>query len=212
MPSSSSSSLSSSLKRQQQQPHFKEPLKVFSTSKIKNRALVQTQCSHVHKNLQQCYTKIWYGQPYCKKHLKNVCKLEIRCSNIKNAGNGLFASDGSHGKDDIVFKKGDKIVEYVGELISKNELDKRYAKNEMAVYTIALSKDWYIDSGWLRGAGAFCNDARKNEKHTTFKNNARFSVNTKNKTCSIKALCNIYNNEEIFCDYSNSYWSGRCLL
>jgi len=55
------------------------------------------------------------------------------------------------------FKKGNKIVEYFGEIISKKEEMKRYKKDEVAPYATRLHNGLLIDSALERGVGSIVN-------------------------------------------------------
>src|SRR4051812_13914781 len=122
--------------------------------------------------------------------------LEIQCSSIKAAGRGLFTL--------WKRKRRDVIVEYQGETIDKKELDRRYSPaNFLAVYSLAVTADCFIDSACWRSIGAYANGSCKGTLP-----NARFKINLGSRTVRIVATKIIPAGREIFVSYGRSYWNG----
>ena len=88
-----------------------------------NHKLESIQCEAAKSNCHQCKNHTAIGQTYCHVHRRTILKLQIKQSTISEAGKGLFAV--GKGKE-IVFKTGQRICLYNGELIYVNELLRRY--------------------------------------------------------------------------------------
>ena len=127
--------------------------------------------------------------------------MKIKQSSIPALGKGLFAYDATKNANDIIFKKGEQIINYLGHHIDIDELNRRY-DHYTAPYAIQLKRNDYIDAADKRGIGSLIN-------HTNNKNksNAEFiSVyNTRPQEIKIRATKNITNNEEIFVNYGAEY-------
>ena len=117
---------------------------------------------------------------------------------IPNAGKGLFVFNPSVAPNDIVFRKGDKICNYNGELIDETELNRRYG-DTTAPYAIELQKKQYSDAAIVRGLGSMLNH------NTKAKTNVRFSIKRDNSDITIIASKNIRNNTELFVHYGKNY-------
>jgi hypothetical protein len=123
-------------------------------------------------------------------------KLRIKRSELLNSGLGLFAMDPMNSDDHtVLFKKGDTIIEYAGEIIDIEELENRY-DNKTAPYTVQISKNVFEDGAAVRGVGTLANT---NPRH----NNAKLSIYRGKAT--LKATKNIYNGDEIYLSYGRSY-------
>ena len=154
--------------------------------------LICSQCIEIKKDGNRCKRKTCIGVPVCHQHLESKYKLKIKKSSIPNAGKGLFVFD-KFAENDIIFKKGDKIISYEGELINLQQLNKRYG-DYTAPYALNIDKNNYRDASLKRGVGSLGNTNNK-------RNNVKLSANTKNKTAFLKATKNIRNGSEIFISY-----------
>lgn len=129
--------------------------------------------------------------------------LSTRKSNIPNAGQGLFADDPAAGANSVIFKKGDWLCPYVGELISQATLDQRYGKGTQteAPYAAKVEgNNLYVDAARVRGWGAFANNPIKRNKP-----NAEFYVREEHNqgyTLWLAAAVDIKNGKEILLDYN----------
>ena len=162
-----------------------------------NHKLESVQCEAVKQNCQQCKNHTVIGQTYCHVHRKSILKLQIKKSNIVNGGKGLFAI----GKD-IVFKPGQRICLYNGELINVEELLRRYG-DDTAPYGIQLhnknGEAVYEDGAIERGVGTLANHSKNKSKI-----NARLSISKENRAQLI-AIKNIRFGQEILVDYGPDY-------
>lgn len=122
--------------------------------------------------------------------------LEVKTSGIPKAGKGLFT------KRDI--KKGERVIEYLGEIITDKECNKRAEKDQYG-YVFYISKKKCIDAHHTPEAMArYANDARGLVKVKDVKNNACYEV-WKNRGW-ITAEKNIVAGSEIFVSYGAEYW------
>lgn len=122
--------------------------------------------------------------------------VEVKESTIPGAGKGLFAK--------CDFKKGDLIVEYLGEIITEKELDRR-AENDEYGYAFYISKRKCIDAFHLPNALArYANDAKGTTKIRGLRNNSEF--HTIKRRGWIVAKNNIKAGREILVDYGADYW------
>eukprot|EP01031_Cornospumella_fuschlensis_P027632 gene27632-33370_t len=155
-----------------------------------------TQCTGTTKQGARC--KCIIGFEYCPAHMASTLKLAIRDSTLAGAGKGrLFAFDRAAGPDDVVFRDGDRIAKYNGQLINAQELEERYG-GYTAPYGVKVNAREAIDCACKRGVGAL-----GNTRPTA--NNATLSVNTRDKTASVKASRTIRNGQEIFISYGRAY-------
>ncbi len=122
--------------------------------------------------------------------------LEVKRSKIPKAGKGLFT------KRDI--KKGERIVEYLGEIITDKECNKR-AENDQYGYVFYINKQKCIDAHHDTEALArYANDAKGLIKIKGINNNSSYEV-WKNRGW-ITAEKNIKAGSEIFVSYGAEYW------
>ena len=87
-------------------------------------------------------------------------------------------------------KKGDHLIDYFGELLSAEIIEKRYPKRDVGVYCLALSSSLFIDSALVRGVGASANASKRG-----LKPNARFVVDVRSNSARIEATRRIDANE-----------------
>ena len=164
-----------------------------------NGKLHSMQCEAVKSNAQRCKNHTVIGQTYCHIHRKKMLHLQIKKSTIQDAGQGLFAY-GEEGK--IIFKKGERICMYNGQLLNNLELLRRY-REETAPYAIELHKKdgeaQYEDAATRRGLGSLANHSRNKSKI-----NARLSIGWGNRAQLI-ATKNIRSGVEILVDYGPDY-------
>ena len=164
-----------------------------------NGKLQSIQCEAVKSNAQRCKNHTVIGQTYCHAHRKKMLHLQIKKSTIPGAGQGLFAA-GDEGK--IIFKTGDRICMYNGQLLNDLELLRRY-REETAPYAIELHKKdgevQYEDAATRRGIGSLANHSRNKSKI-----NARLSI-SRNNRAQLIATKNIRSGAEILVDYGPDY-------
>lgn len=153
-------------------------------------------CISTNTNGSRCKLRSCIGTPYCWIHLLYIKHLRIKYSTNPRAGKGLFVMSKQHDDNEIVFRNGDIIIEYGGEIITNNALDNRYG-DYTAPYAIRHGNR-IEDGACIRGAGTVINHA------PTAQANARFSL-SRNGQFRIIATKNIRNNREIFCNYGRNY-------
>ena len=121
--------------------------------------------------------------------------LYFKCSQIENAGDGLYTA--------IDIFKGETISLFKGEILTDIEAEKRVElKNDQ--YFISLLDGSIMDSMHTHCFAKYANDA-EGLGITSFKNNAEITLDEDDEVC-IKATKTISSGEEIFCSYGKSYW------
>ena len=176
---------------------------MYFTFKINNETLFRAklhsiQCEANTKAGIRCKRKCVIGSPFCNVHLKYDHDLQIKKSLIPNAGKGLFAID-PHDKNghEVIFKKGDTIANYNGEIIDRNELINRYGDGEeTAPYAIQISQNRFEDASIIRGIGSLAN-TKANHNNSTISLSRGFA--------RLKATKNIRNGDEIYLSYGRAY-------
>ncbi|MCW3084349.1 MAG: hypothetical protein JWP12_1715 [Bacteroidetes bacterium] len=122
--------------------------------------------------------------------------LAVKKSTIPNSGKGLFT------KRDV--KKGERIVEYLGEVITEAELDIR-AEKDIYGYAFYISKKKCVDAYYTPDELArYANDAKGITRIPGLNNNCSYEI-WKNRGW-IKAEKNIKAGDEIFVSYGHEYW------
>ena len=120
----------------------------------------------------------------------------VKKSSLPGAGKGLYT------KRDI--KKGERIVEYLGEIVTEAELDRR-AEKDIYGYAFYISKKKCIDAYFTpKELARYANDAKGLTKIKGVNNNCCYVV-YKNSGW-IKAEKNIQAGSEIFVAYGAEYW------
>jgi hypothetical protein len=162
--------------------------------------LITERCIHVNQtNGRQCSRKVVIGVNRCFQHRGD---LKVKPSLIPDAGKGVFAYDKeSPNSNDIVYRPHDKIIDYLGERINKDELNKRYGDDKnTAPYGLKINNNLFIDAATRRGIASLVNKPPPRNQP-----NARLSVNTTTHNATLKATKNIRNNQEILTSYGNNY-------
>ncbi|MFN5867559.1 MAG: SET domain-containing protein [Candidatus Kapaibacterium sp.] len=98
---------------------------------------ITAQCAFEQKG-KKCTRKTTLTHPYCARHTKELLGVEVRPSQIRAAGLGLWAT-----RD---FPKGAHLFNYEGERLKTREYDERYADEAMGVYGIKLTSRTVIDA------------------------------------------------------------------
>lgn len=154
------------------------------------------RCTYINpENNKRCKLTLGIYPRFCYLHSTLIENLFIKKSQVKNAGNGLYA--GPYG-----FKKEDIIGEYSLPWMKgtwKRILERKDEANTSYVLCSTKNKCWDgldKNSTIIRNA----NDAHGSK----FKNNAFFLE--KNKRIFMVASKTIKPNEEIFCDYGEEYF------
>lgn len=155
----------------------------------------------------------------CDRHLRELYGLEIRPSEKK--GLGLFAIR--------PFRKGERVSQFGGELISTEELGARLKDpgRDTAFYAVAICGHHSVvrDELLARSPAAYANDSvdvralylrvLKGEFWATayrieaIESRANARVNRKHQ---LKAMRDIEAGEEITWNYGHSYWQGNNVI
>lgn len=122
--------------------------------------------------------------------------LYVKKSQLPGAGKGLFT--------DSFIRKGSRIVEYTGDIITFKEYDQRVQKNHYG-YLLYINKDHCIDAyGHPEALARYANDADGLFRKKGLFNNSKYEIiGTRG---FIVAFRNIPAGSEIFVGYGKSYW------
>ncbi len=138
--------------------------------------------------------------------------LRVKKSNIPNGGLGLYADKPGAKEGEIVFRPKEKICDYTGKIVSKEQLDRKYGPGDetVAPYALALGNGDYVDPYKSNhGVGRYANSYHK----TRFYQNAKFKTYPRrNKGVGkavIKAKDPIRQGDEIFVKYGRGYWKPK---
>jgi SET domain-containing protein len=122
--------------------------------------------------------------------------LTVKTSQLPNSGKGLFTT--------TAIKKGEKVIEYEGEIIDWKEYEKRVELNKDG-YLFFINKKRCIDAfNTPQHKARFANDAAGLGRVKGLKNNCVYDI--EGDKCFIVATKNIAAGEEIFVSYSKEYW------
>ncbi len=122
--------------------------------------------------------------------------LTVKTSQLPNSGKGLFTT--------TAIKKGEKVIEYEGEIIDWKEYEKRVELNKDG-YLFFINKKRCIDAfNTPQHKARFANDAAGLGRVKGLKNNCVYDI--EGDKCFIVATKNISAGEEIFVSYSKEYW------
>lgn len=157
------------------------------------------QCEATVASGAQCKARVCIGLPFCHAHSKSILHLRIGPSLIEGAGKGLFAFGGRGATHDtIVFRPRDHVVEYMGELITRDELYDLYGDHN-AHYSVAIDGTWAVSAEQHRGIGSTANHGNNRVA------NCRLSANTRERKVSIKATKIIRHGDELLANYGNDF-------
>jgi uncharacterized protein len=122
--------------------------------------------------------------------------LLVKTSRLPKAGKGLFTTK--------AIKKGQKVIEYKGEIINWAQYKERVTRNEDG-YLFYISKKRCIDAyPTPQYKARYANDAEGLSRIQGVKNNCEYEVF--DQRCFIVARRDIKAGEEIFVDYTKEYW------
>jgi SET domain-containing protein len=125
-----------------------------------------------------------------------LMSLIVKKSGLPKAGKGLFTSK--------AIKKGQKIIEYRGEIINWKEYGKRVKENKDG-YLFFISNELCIDAyPTPQYKARYANDAAGLSRMKGIRNNAVYEI--VDDKCYIVATRDIKPGEEIFVDYTKEYW------
>lgn len=123
--------------------------------------------------------------------------LYVKRSLLPGAGRGLFTK--------VPIKKGTRIVEYKGEVMTWKEVEKMADYRNGYVFYFNLK---YVIDAWRtkKSVAHFANDAAGIVRVKGLKNNSEYK--TKGKRCFITAVEDIPARAEILVDYGREYWQA----
>lgn len=124
--------------------------------------------------------------------------LKIKKSQIPNSGKGLFTTK--------KIKKGERVIEYLGEIINWKEYLKRVERDEDG-YLFFISRSKCIDAyNTPQHMARYANDAAGINKVKGITNNCVYEI--EDNKCFIVAKKDISAGSEIFVSYSKEYWDS----
>jgi hypothetical protein len=178
--------------------------KYFIDDKIQfSCRLKSIKCEAKNTNGHQCKKQSVIGTPLCWIHLLHQKHLRIKPSRY---GQGLFASDPKKGENAVVFRRGQTIIEYGGDVIDETELIRRY-DGFTAPYGVGIGSrngdNIYKDGACNRGIGGLANHRSASQRP-----NAHFGF-TRNNVLVLIADEPIKNNREIFINYNKGHKGRR---
>ncbi len=121
-------------------------------------------------------------------------QLYKKRSTIPGAGKGLFTKK--------PIRKGARIVEYLGEILTWKEVEKM--ADERNGYVFYFTQKYVIDAWKHKGFAHFANDAKGIGRIKGIHNNSEYA--TEGKRCYIEATEDIPARSEIFVGYGVEYW------
>ena len=167
--------------------------------------LSSERCIERNKSGRQCTRKTVMGVKRCWQHLK--LHWSLRIGPAGRMGLGVFAVGKTNDPNEIVFKHGEMISDYLGEIITEAENDRRYGSNT-SPYGYDTGRGYIIDSACRRGVGALFNHkpaGRANaDFYITYINIPNQGYNQIERLIII-AKKDIKNGEQIFVPYGGDY-------
>lgn len=151
---------------------------------------------------QRCSRITCIGTPLCWSHMLKEYQLKIMPSTVPAAGKGLFAWHPTSDANIILFRQGDVLLEYEGEMISRAELDRRYDEEDeehVAPYAYGAG-NFVVDAACERGAGSLINHSDQARNI-----NCKFVYDPRTAILSVVATKNIRNGHELFMNYGEGY-------
>lgn len=123
--------------------------------------------------------------------------LYIKKSHLPGAGRGLFTK--------VPIRKGTRIVEYKGEIMTWKDVEKMPDWRNGYVFYFNLK---YVIDAWKtkKSVAHFANDAEGIVRVKGLKNNAEYT--TEGKRCYITASTDIPKGSEILVEYGKEYWQA----
>lgn len=99
---------------------------------------------------RQCARRSCIGAPFCWTHARKLAGVQVR--DVPGMGKGVVAAR--------AFRKGEFILPYMGEVLSKAEYERRYVtgnQDSVAEYVIVDGADRHVDAACTRFLGGIVN-------------------------------------------------------
>jgi hypothetical protein len=158
------------------------------------------RCRAYKKNQRRCSRITCKYADYCYQHTKKEKGLQVKNSNIPNAGLGLFATKR--------FKKGEKIADFGGVLVPYSTY-----QSDPSGYGIHINKNKILDSKSTQsGLARYANNCRGvvTRRGSCKGNNSRIVVNTRQKSASLRATSSIASGREVYpSGYSRAFFRSN---
>ena len=168
--------------------------------------LRRAKCCALKKNGTPCSRRVVQGIFVCFQHVTKIFRIRIDQSGIvfnNKRMQGLFACDPTRSKNSILFRKGDEICPYFGEILTKTQLDNRYPGDVTAPYALRINNNKFIDSACFMSIGAKGN--KPPTGRSAMANASLLEVTGNTDIGRIVAKKNIRNGSEIFLSYGRTY-------
>ena len=152
------------------------------------------QCTATSKSGNRCRNRTCRGE-LCWQHLRRDSGLRVKQSQIAAAGMGLWTTRR--------FKPNEKIGNYTGERLTKQQMLARYPNNKRGEYVLCPNNGFCIDGKKTNSSSIrFANNSKGNSQ---LKNNAVFKQGSDVLRAGPQG---IPANREIFVSYGSDYWKG----
>lgn len=161
----------------------------------------------------KCKRRVIFTWPFCTQHLHKIAHLQVRkTSLINNATHQPLNFDGLFARcwpviealSGPIFKKGDLIIPFYGEVMTPFTFRQLYKEGEYTAVYCAHTQHLVIDAAYVRGVAALANSAHRSSMPLAV--NAELVQGNKNQFPSLFAIKDIWDGDEILLDYGSSFW------
>jgi uncharacterized protein len=121
----------------------------------------------------------------------------------EQAGMGLYAAR--------AYRRGERIMEYTGELLNEEQFEARYGGEKLGRYVLEISKKRFIDArdAATSGPARYVNDCRRGDKERGACKGNNVQTRAHGKRAFLYAARSIAPGDELFWNYGRSYWKNR---
>lgn len=149
-----------------------------------------------------CIYDTYLGTLFCRYHMNEILKLDIKESKYLKNEKGVFAkSRSTQNVNTPVFFKNEFICESGGEILTEQAINERYGA-EIAPYVWSLDNGNFLDNACERTIICYINSNYKLEQDCNV-----IVYSNKNKI-QLYALRDIYHDTELLTDYGDEYFDG----
>lgn len=195
----------------------------FTATRKDGRATPQFRCvvechqckARSKRSGARCKRTTCLGLPFCWSHAKTEMHLLITKSRVPGAGKGVRAYGGTKAsrRETVVFRKGDTIASYDGQLIRPTWLAQRYdwgGHDVTGPYAISgNSKQRIWDAACRRTIASLFNSTRTKSAANAHVVPHRPDRNGRPVPPTVVAKRVIYHDDEIRLYYGKDYWAGH---